>query len=102
MKARERTGAVWDQFTLDLIVPGDNRPPVTVKRIILAIEQAIIASEEASAQAEREACAMIADEFARYHAGEMERLKKNDLAEVIEEKAMNLAKGIARRIRDRS
>jgi hypothetical protein len=51
---------------------------------------------------EREACAMIADEEAGHHAGEMERLKRNDLATVIEEKAMRTSKEIASRIRARS
>jgi hypothetical protein len=62
MTPRERAGAVWDMFTLDLTAPGENRPPVTVQRIILAIEQAIIAAEESKAKTEREACARVVEE----------------------------------------
>jgi hypothetical protein len=65
MKPRERAGAVWDMFTLDLMMPNGDRPPVTVDRVILAIEQAIIAAEDAAfkagAEKEREACAQIAE-----------------------------------------
>lgn len=50
-----------DMLTLDLMAPGDNRPPVTVERIILAIEQAIIAAEEERAKEERAACTSIAE-----------------------------------------
>lgn len=57
MTPRQRAGAVIDMFTLDLMAPGNNRPPVTVERIILAIEQAInVAVEE-----ERAACTSIAE-----------------------------------------
>jgi len=59
MTPRERAGAVWDMFALDLAMPGDNRPPVTVDRIILAIQQAIIAAEEEKTNIERKACEKI-------------------------------------------
>jgi hypothetical protein len=56
----------------------------------------------AAVEEEREACAKLGDEEAGYHAGEMARLKRNDLAGVIEEKAMRTAKEIAHKIRARS
>jgi hypothetical protein len=56
---RQRAGAVWDMFTMDLMMPNGDRPPVTVGRVILAIEQAVIAAVEA----EREACAETAKEI---------------------------------------
>lgn len=65
MNARERAGAVIDMFWLDWCIPGDNRPSVTVERIILAIEQAIITAEEAKAKGEREACLNLLDREAR-------------------------------------
>ena len=63
MTPRERAGAIIDSLWLDWCAPpsASEREPVTINRLILAIEQAIIAAEEAKAKEEREACAQLMD-----------------------------------------
>lgn len=61
MTPRERAGTIIDSFWLDWCVPdASDRMPVTIDRLMLAIEQAIIAAIEQ----EREECAKIIEERA--------------------------------------
>jgi hypothetical protein len=94
---------------IELIETIDNagwgRLPLEAITIIKQAINSAIEEERKSRECckhEREVCAKLGDEEAGYHAGEMERLRRNDLAVVIEEKAMKTAKEITRKIRARS